>query len=63
MNQLKTGKAPGECGICAEMHKTGGAAALLCLHILFCTIWSTGIILTIWKPGVVLPIWKENGDT
>ena len=32
VKQLKSGKAPGGCGIYAEMLRTGGAAALLWLH-------------------------------
>ena len=38
VNQLKSGKAPGECDINAEMLRAGGAAALLWLHTLLCSI-------------------------
>ena len=45
VNQLKSGKAPGGWGIYAEVLKARGAAALLWLHTLMCSIWNTGIIL------------------
>ena len=38
VNQLRSGKALRGCGIYAEMLKTGGAAALLWLHTLLCSI-------------------------
>ena len=63
VNQLKHGKTPGECGIYAGMLKAGGAAALLWLHTLLCSIWITGIIPTNLRRGVVVPIWKGKGDT
>ena len=63
MNQLKSGKAPEGCGIYAEMLNAGGAAALLWLHTLLCSIWNAGIIPTDWRRGVVIPIWKGKGDT
>ena len=40
MNQLKSGEAPGWCGIYAGMLKAEGAAALLWLHI-FCVPFRT----------------------
>ena len=45
------------------MLRAGGAAALLWLHTLLCSIWNTEIIPTDWKRGVVVPIWKGKGDT
>ena len=63
MNQLKNGKAPGGCGIYADILRAGGAAALLQLHTLLCSIWNTEIIPTDLRRGVVVPIWKEKGDT
>ena len=56
MNQLKCGKAPGGCGIYAEMLRAGGAAALLWLHTLLCSVWNKGIIPTVWRRGFVIPI-------
>ena len=40
----------------------GGEAALLSLHTLICSVWSTGVIPTDWKQGIVVPIWKGKGD-
>ena len=48
VNQLKIGKAPGWCGIYAEMLKAERAAVILWLHTLLCFIWNTGIIPTDW---------------
>ena len=62
LSQLKDGKAPGVCGVYAEMLKAGGEAALLSLHTLICSVWSTGVIPTDWKQGIVVPIWKGKGD-
>ena len=63
MNQLKNGEAPEGFGICAEMLKTEGAAALLWLHTLLCSIWNTELIPTDWRRGAVVPIWKGKSDT
>ena len=62
LGQLKGGKAPGVCGVYAEMLKAGGEAALRWLHTLICSVWSTGVIPTDWKRGLVVPIWKGKGD-
>ena len=62
VNQLKWGKAPGICGIHAELLKAGGNAALVALHAVLCSAWNTGIIPTDWKRGLVVPLWKGKGD-
>ena len=61
VNQLKWSKAPGICGIHAELLQVGGNAALVSLHAVLCSAWSTGIIPTDWKRGLVGP-WKGKGD-
>ena len=61
VNRLKWGKAPGICGIHAELLKAGGNAALMSLHAVLCSAWNTGIIPTDWKMGLV-PLWKGKGD-
>ena len=61
VNQLKWGKAPGICGIHAELLKAGGNAVLVSLHAVLCSAWNTGIISTDWKRGLV-PLWKGKGD-
>ena len=62
VNRLKWGKAPGICGIHAELLKAGGDAALVSLHAVLCSAWSAGIIATDWKRGLVVPLWKGKGD-
>ena len=62
VNRLKWGKAPGICGIHAELLKAGGNAALVSLHAVLCSAWNTGIIPTDWKRGLVVPLWKGKGD-
>ena len=46
VNRLKWGKAPGICGIHAELLKAGGNAVLMSLHVVLCSAWNTGIIPT-----------------
>ena len=38
LEQLKDGKAPGTCGVYAEMLKAGGEPALKGLRRLFCSV-------------------------
>ena len=59
---VEMGKAPGICGIHAELLKAGGDAVLMSLHVILCSAWNTGIIPTDWKRGLVVPLWKGNGD-
>ena len=56
VNRLKWGKAPGICGILAELLSAGGNAALVSLHAVLCSAWNTGIIPTDWKRGLVVPL-------
>ena len=53
VNRLKWGKAPGICGIRAELLKAVGNAVLVSLHAVLCSAWNTGIIPTDWKRGLV----------
>ena len=62
VNRIKWGKAPGICGIHAELLKAGGNAALMSLHAVLCSAWNTGIIRMEWKRGLVVPLWKGKGD-
>ena len=62
VNRLKWGKAPGICGIHAELLKAGGNAAIVLLHAVQYSAWNTGIIPTDWKRGLVIPLWKGKGD-
>ena len=60
VNWLKWVKAPGICGIHAELLKAGGDAALVSLHAVLCSAWNTGIIPPDWKSGLVAPLWKRK---
>jgi hypothetical protein len=62
IKQLKGGRAPGVCGIQAELLKSGGEAALRSLHAVFHSVWNTGVIPADWKRGIVVPLWKGKGD-
>ena len=62
VNWLKWGKAPGICGIHAELLKAGGNAILMSMHAVLCSAWNTGIIPTDWKVGLVVSVWKGKGD-
>ena len=62
MKWLKMGKAPGICGIHAQLLKAGGNAVLVSLHAVLCSAWNTGIIQTDWKRGFVVPLWKGKSD-
>ena len=53
VNRLKLGKAPGICGIHAELLKAGRNAVLVSYAVL-CSAWNTGIIPTDWKRGLVV---------
>ena len=46
LEQLKDGKAPGTCGVYAEMLKASGESALKGLHRLFCSVRNSGVIPT-----------------
>ena len=62
VKQLKGGRAPGCCGIHAELLKAGGDAVLESLHAVLRSSWNTGIIPSDWKRGIVIPLWKGKGD-
>ena len=46
VNQWKGGKAPGICGIHAELLKAGGNAVLASMHAVLCSAWNTEVIPT-----------------
>ena len=61
VNRLKWGKAPGICGIYAELLKAGGNAALVSFHAVLCSALNTGIIPTDWKRGLGCPSLEREG--
>ena len=62
VNRLRSGKAAGICGIYAEYLKAGGDGAVQALHVILCSIWTTGVIPSDWKRGIIVPLWKGKGD-
>ena len=62
VNRLKQGKAPGICGIHAELLKADGNAVRGSLDAVLCSAWNTGIIPTDCKRGFVVPLWKGKGE-
>ena len=60
ITKLKNGKAPGICGISAEMLKAGGSAVAEWLHTIINPIWTTGEVPAEWKKVVIVPIHKKG---
>ena len=62
MKRLKSGKAPGICGITAEMLKASGAAGLQWLTKVIQAVWRSGSIPEDWRKGIILPLYKGKGS-
>jgi len=62
VRKLKNGKAPGLCGITAEMLKASGDLGILWLTSVIKQVWQTGVIPPDWKKGIILPIYKGKGS-
>ena len=61
IRKLKTNRAPGICGITAELLKSGGAPIISWLLPLFTLIWKYCVIPTDWNIAIILPLWKGKG--
>ena len=59
VNWMKWGKAPGICGIHAELLKAGGNAVLMSVYALPGTQASSQLT---GRGGLVVPLWKGKGD-
>ena len=59
---MKNNRAPGVCGIPAELLKYGGAANLLWLQVLFSIVFRTKWIPKDRRAGIILPLWKRKGS-
>ena len=59
---MKNNRAPGVCGIPAQLLKYGGAATLLWLQSLFSIVFRTEWIPKDWWVGIILPLWKWKGS-
>jgi len=62
VQKLKDGKAPGLCGITAEMLKASGDLGILWLTSVIKQVWQTGVIPPEWKKGIILPIYNGKGS-
>ena len=58
--KLKNGKAPGICGVSAEMLKAGGSAVAKWLHRIVNLMWTTGEVPADWTKAVIVPIHKKG---
>jgi len=62
ISQLRSHRAPGICGITAELLKAGGACCTEWLRNIFRKAWDTGSAHDDWKKGIILPFYKGKGS-
>ena len=62
LKKLKNFKAPGVCGITAEMIKHGGNTIVLWLVEIINWVWVHNTLPNDWRKGIILPFWKGKGD-
>ena len=62
VRKLKNSKAPGLCGITAEMLKASGNPGIQWLTGVIKQVWQSGLIPSGWKKGIILPIYKGKGS-
>ena len=62
IGRLKAAKAPGICGIPAELLEAGGYHTAQWLTKIFQTVWQTGQMPLDWKKGIILPLYKGKGS-
>ena len=62
IRKLKKNRAPGICGITAELLKSGGVPVMSGLLPLFTLIWKYCVIPTDWNLAIILPLWKGKGS-
>ena len=55
--KLKSGKAPGICGIDAEMAKAGGMVVAEWLHRIMKLVWTK---VKEWRKAVIVPLHKKG---
>ena len=55
-------RAPGICGITAELLKAGGACCTEWLTNIIRKAWDTGSAHDDWKKGIILPFYKGKGS-
>ena len=62
ISQLRSHRAPGICGITAELLKAGGSCCTEWLTNIIRKAWDTGSAHDDWKKGIILPFYKGKGS-
>jgi len=62
ITRLSLHRAPGICGISAELLKAGGVCCTQWLTQVICKAWETGCAPDDWKRGIILPFYKGKGS-
>ena len=62
INDISSGKAPGQDGIPAEVFKCGGSQLLDNLHHLLCRLWEEGSIPQEMRDSIIITLYKNKGD-
>ena len=62
MKKRRNSKAPGICGITAEMLKAGGATIVQWMTRIINHIWVLEELPEDWTRGIILPFWKHKGE-
>ena len=57
---LSNGKAPGPDGMVNDVIKLLPEATLQCIHMLFITMWATGITPSDWKESLTALLFKDK---
>ena len=60
VGRLEAVKAPGICGIPAQLLKAGRVHMVWWLTQVFQTVWKTGQMPSNWKKGTILPLYKDR---
>ena len=63
ISQLKSGRAPGQDGITAEMIKLGGVECVRWFKTLFDAIWHEDVVPGDWKNQLLVPLHKKGSRT
>ena len=62
LKQMKSGKAPGNDEITADLLKAGGMPVLKWLYHLFVEIWKTEQMIEDWSVAILIHLFKNKGD-
>ena len=62
MNKIKSGKAPGACGIYPQYIQHGGSDALCTLHKIVTQVWKEEVVAEEWHQGIIIPLYKGKGS-